>query len=65
MHFDEPVGRSDGCVRGKRVFECEPNFGAFARGRNVQCGAFPERGLLDEDDEEAADGGGGVDEDEM
>lgn len=48
VKFDEPVGRADGTVRGRAVFECEANYGGFIRPRNVQVGDFPERDLFDE-----------------
>ena len=50
--FDEPVGLCDGTAKGVRYFECEPNYGSFLRGKNIVCGDFPERDLLDEEDEE-------------
>ncbi len=51
--LDEPVGRNDGTFRsGTRYFECEPNYGVFTRGANVQCGDFPVRDLMEESDEE-------------
>ncbi|CAM9801612.1 unnamed protein product [Discosporangium mesarthrocarpum] len=56
--FDEPVGRGDGTVREKRIFDCPPGngFGGFVRGRNVVTGDFPERPLdLDEDSNEDGD----------
>eukprot|EP00752_Nemacystus_decipiens_P002084 g1994.t1 len=56
VRFDEPVGRGDGTVRGKRVFECGKGFGGFVRGKNVAVGDFPERPFDEGDDD---------DEDEM
>lgn len=50
--FDEPVGKSDGSVAGKKYFEAAPRFGGFCRGKNVQVGDFPERDLFDEDSSE-------------
>jgi tubulin-folding cofactor B len=49
VRFDEPVGKSDGSVKGTRVFDCQPNFGAFVRGKNVTVDDFPERDLMDSD----------------
>ena len=56
MRFDEPVGKSDGSVKGTRIFDCQPSFGAFARGKNVTVGDFPERDLMDSDCEEQCGG---------
>ena len=55
VKFDEPVGRSSGEVNGVTHFEAAPGFGGFVRGKNVECGDFPERDLLDEDDDEDED----------
>ena len=41
VKFDEPVGKSDGKVKGSAIFECEPGFGGFCRGFRVQVGDFP------------------------
>jgi len=67
VKFDEPVGKNDGSVKGVQLFECQQNFGAFVRGKNVKCGDYPEKDLLAEDEDEdeenepvvAASGGGG------
>lgn len=53
--FDEPVGKSDGSVAGKRYFEAMPKFGGFCRGKNVQVGDFPERDLFDDDEDSSDD----------
>ena len=50
--FDEPVGKSNGTVNGKKLFECEQNYGGLIRGRNLKCGDFPVRDLMDESDDE-------------
>lgn len=57
VRFDEPVGRGDGTVKGKRVFECGKGFGGFVRGKNVAVGDYPERPFDEGDDDD--------DEDEM
>lgn len=57
VRFDEPVGRGDGTVKGKRLFVCDKGFGGFVRGKNVTVGDFPERPFDEGDDDE--------DEDEM
>lgn len=54
VKLDEPVGKSDGTVDGKRYFEAEKNCGVFLRPERVEVGEFPEVGLgeLDSDMEE-------------
>lgn len=51
VKFDEPVGKADGYVNGKRYFEAQPGFGGFLRGGKVIVGDFPERDIFDEDDD--------------
>ena len=41
VHFDEPVGRNDGSVKGKAYFQCPPGYGSFLRPDKVTVGAFP------------------------
>ena len=56
VKFDEPVGLGDGSAKGTKYFECEEGYGSFLRGKNVTCGDFPERDLMDSDcDEEEGD----------
>lgn len=54
VRLDEPVGKNDGMVGGKRYFEAGKNCGAFLRPERVEVGEFPEVGLeeLDSDMEE-------------
>ncbi|OQR80814.1 tubulin-specific chaperone B [Achlya hypogyna] len=50
--FDEPVGKGNGCAKGKRYYECADKFGGFIRPTNVTVGDFPpEDELLSDDDE--------------
>ena len=36
IHLDEPVGKNDGSVQGKRYFDCVPGHGLFVRPSQVQ-----------------------------
>ena len=58
VRFDEPVGKSDGYVKGTKIFDCAPRYGGFIRGANLKVGEYPERDLMDEDEAEV-DGGQG------
>ena len=41
VEYDEPVGRNDGCVKGRRLFECAPGYGAIVRPNLVATGDYP------------------------
>ena len=50
--FDEPVGKSNGIVKGQKVFECADRYGGFVRGFNMRVGDYPEAEIdLDSSDD--------------
>eukprot|EP00308_Calcidiscus_leptoporus_P001703 CAMPEP_0119365678 /NCGR_PEP_ID=MMETSP1334-20130426/12590_1 /TAXON_ID=127549 /ORGANISM="Calcidiscus leptoporus, Strain RCC1130" /LENGTH=296 /DNA_ID=CAMNT_0007381711 /DNA_START=94 /DNA_END=984 /DNA_ORIENTATION=- len=52
VQYDEPVGKNDGCVKGKRFFECPPKYGGFLRPDKLQVGDYPELDDLFDEEEE-------------
>lgn len=52
VKLDEPVGKNDGTVGGKRYFQCEAQYGIFVRPERIQVGDWKELGLEEDDDED-------------
>ena len=52
VKLDEPLGKSNGTIKGVKYFECADKYGCFARPAKVTCGDFPEIDEFASDSEE-------------
>ena len=52
VQYDEPVGKNDGSIKGKRYFECSQGYGGLVRPALVCCGAYPPLDNFDFSDED-------------
>nr|GMD83382.1 tubulin-folding cofactor B [Ipomoea batatas] len=50
VQYDEPVGKHDGMVKGKRYFSCPPLHGEMVRPDKVKVGDYPERDPFEEEE---------------
>ncbi|KAH0702801.1 hypothetical protein KY290_020199 [Solanum tuberosum] len=50
VQFDEPVGKHDGMVKGKRYFDCPPLHGAIVRPDKVKIGDYPEKDPFEDEE---------------
>jgi tubulin-folding cofactor B len=52
IEYDEPMGKNDGSVEGKRYFVCAPKCGVFVRADRVRVGDYPALDPFEFEDEE-------------
>jgi len=52
VKLDEPLGDSNGQIKGRIIFECENKFGVFLRPYNIKVGDFPPEDPFDSNEDE-------------
>lgn len=52
VELDEPLGKNDGTIQGKRYFQAKANHGSLVKPCSVEVGDFPEIDIFADDDEE-------------
>jgi tubulin-folding cofactor B len=52
VKLDEPLGDNNGTLKGKKYFECDPNYGVFVRPIYVKVGNFPPVDVFNAEEDE-------------
>ncbi len=51
VELDEPLGKNNGIVNGKKYFACSTNYGVFVKPDKVRVGDFPPEEIFLSDEE--------------